>query len=62
MTSQANLMNKDENNVYANGVMDSFLRLLLYLVEKCTDRQTTIFYSELWEIETDMHANRHSIF
>lgn len=46
----------DENGIYTNGGAYSFLNLLIYLVEKIYDRQTAIFCSKVFQIETDRQS------
>ena len=43
----------DEAGIYSSGGALSFLNLLLYLVEKYTDRAVAIFASKFYEIEMD---------
>lgn len=43
----------DETGIYTNGGAYSFLNLVLYLVEKHYDRQTSIFCSKVFQIEID---------
>lgn len=43
----------DENGIYTNGGAYSFLNLMIYLVEKCFDRQTAIYCSKVYQIEID---------
>ncbi len=46
----------DENGIYTNGGAYSFLNLIIYLVEKYYDRQTAIFCSKVFQIETDRQS------
>jgi len=46
----------DENGIYTNGGAYSFLNLIIYLVEKCFDRQTAIFCSKVFQIEMDRQS------
>ncbi len=46
----------DENGIYTNGGAYSFLNLMIYLVEKYYDRQTAIFCSKVFQIETDRNS------
>lgn len=46
----------DENGIYTNGGAYSFLNLIIYLVEKCFDRQTAIFCSKVFQIELDRQS------
>ena len=46
----------DENGIYTNGGAYSFLNLIIYLVEKYYDRQTTIFCSKVFQIEMDRNS------
>lgn len=43
----------DENGIYSSGGANSFWNLLLYIIEKYTDRATAIFISKYFEIEID---------
>jgi transcriptional regulator GlxA family with amidase domain len=43
----------DEYGIYTNGGAYSFLHLLLYLVEKYSDRETAIYCSKFFEIDID---------
>lgn len=43
----------DEKGVYSSGGANSFLNLLLYLIEKYTDRDMAILTSKYFEIEID---------
>ncbi len=43
----------DENGIYTSGGAHSFWNLLLYLVEKHTDREIAIYASKFYEIEID---------
>ncbi|MEX2347583.1 MAG: helix-turn-helix domain-containing protein [Balneolaceae bacterium] len=43
----------DEDGIYTNGGAYSFLNLIIYLVEKYYDRQTSIFCSKVFQIEMD---------
>jgi transcriptional regulator GlxA family with amidase domain len=43
----------DEYGIYTNGGAYSFLHLLLYLVEKYSDRETAIYCSKYFEIDLD---------
>ncbi|MEP6748865.1 MAG: helix-turn-helix domain-containing protein, partial [Bacteroidota bacterium] len=42
-----------EKGIYTNGGAYSFLNLMLFLVEKYFDRQTTIFCSKIFQIDID---------
>ena len=42
-----------ENGIYTNGGAYSFLNLMLLLVEKYFDRQTAIYCSKMFQIDTD---------
>jgi transcriptional regulator GlxA family with amidase domain len=46
----------DENGIYTNGGAYSFLNLIIYLLEKYYDRQTAIFCSKVFQIETDRNS------
>ncbi len=46
----------DESGIYTNGGAYSFLNLIIYLVEKCYDRQTAIFCSKVFQIEIDRQS------
>lgn len=46
----------DEDGIYTNGGAYSFLNLLIYLVEKCYDRQTAIYCSKVFQIEIDRQS------
>lgn len=43
----------DEYGIYTNGGAYSYLHLLLYLVEKYTDRETAIYCSKYFQIDID---------
>jgi transcriptional regulator GlxA family with amidase domain len=43
----------DEGGIYSSGGALSFWNLLLYLVEKYTDRETAVYASKFYEIEID---------
>jgi transcriptional regulator GlxA family with amidase domain len=46
----------DESGIYTNGGAYSFLNLIIYLVEKYYDRQTAIFCSKVFQIDTDRQS------
>jgi transcriptional regulator GlxA family with amidase domain len=46
----------DENGIYSSGGASSFWNLLLYLLEKYTDREMAIFVSKYYEIEIDRNT------
>src|SRR5687767_11533383 len=46
----------DEHGIYSSGGANSFWNLLLYLVEKYTDREMAILFSKYYEIEIDRHS------
>ncbi len=46
----------EEDGIYSSGGALSFWNLLLYLVEKYTDREMAIFCSKYFEIEIDRHS------
>ncbi|PJJ07859.1 AraC family transcriptional regulator with amidase-like domain [Flavobacterium sp. 1] len=46
----------DENGIYTNGGAYSFLNLMIYLVEKYFDRQTSIFCAKVFQIEIDRNT------
>jgi transcriptional regulator GlxA family with amidase domain len=46
----------DEYGMYTNGGAYSFLHLLLYLVEKFSDRETAIYCSKFFEIDIDRNS------
>ncbi len=46
----------DENGLYTSGGALSFWNLLLYLIEKYTDRDMAIFASKFYEVEIDRHT------
>ncbi len=46
----------DEQGIYSSGGAFSFLNLVLYLVEKHTDRTVAIFLAKLFEIEIERHT------
>ncbi|WP_335966363.1 helix-turn-helix domain-containing protein [Galbibacter sp. PAP.153] len=46
----------DENGIYTNGGAYSFLNLMVYLVEKCYDRQTAVYCSKVFQIEMDRQS------
>ena len=50
----------DENGIYTNGGAYSFLHLLMYLVEKCYDRQTAIHCAKYFQIDLD--RNMQAVF
>lgn len=53
----------DENGIYTNGGAYSFLHLLMYLVEKFYDKQTTIHCSKYFQIDLDRNLQAEfSIF
>lgn len=43
----------DENGIYSSGGANSYWNLLLYLLEKYTDRKTAILASKYFEVEMD---------
>lgn len=43
----------EENNIYSSGGANSYWNLLLYLVEKYTDRETAILASKYFTIDID---------
>lgn len=46
----------DENGVYSSGGAASFWNLILYLIEKHTDREMTIFMSKYFALEIDRES------
>jgi transcriptional regulator GlxA family with amidase domain len=50
----------DENGIYSSGGANSFWNLLLYIIEKYTDRDMAILASKYFEIEID--RNNQSFF
>jgi transcriptional regulator GlxA family with amidase domain len=53
----------DEYGIYTNGGAYSFLQLLLYLIEKYTDRETAIYCAKFFEIDIDRkHQSTFAIF
>ncbi|MBC7888412.1 MAG: helix-turn-helix domain-containing protein [Ferruginibacter sp.] len=46
----------DEQGIYSSGGANSFWNLLLYLVEKYTDREMAVFCSKYYEIEIDRNS------
>jgi transcriptional regulator GlxA family with amidase domain len=46
----------DEDGIYTNGGAYSFLNLMIYLVEKCYDRQTAVYCSKVFQIEMDRNS------
>ena len=46
----------DEQGIYSSGGANSFWNLLLYLLEKYTDRQVAILASKYFELEIDRHS------
>jgi transcriptional regulator GlxA family with amidase domain len=46
----------DEHGIYTNGGAYSFLNLLIYLVEKCYDRQTAIYCSKVFQIDLERQS------
>jgi transcriptional regulator GlxA family with amidase domain len=43
----------DENGIYSSGGANSFWNLLLYILEKYTNRETAVLFSKYYEIEID---------
>ncbi len=60
MFPQVNLVSDkiitDEHGIYSSGGANSFWNLLLYLVEKYTNRQIAILAAKYFEIEIDRHS------
>lgn len=50
----------DENGIYTSGGAHSFWNLLLYMLEKYTDREIAVYASKFYEIEID--RNKQSPF
>jgi transcriptional regulator GlxA family with amidase domain len=50
----------DENGIYTSGAAYSYLNLILYIVEKYTNREIMIFISKIFAIDTD--RNKQSQF
>jgi transcriptional regulator GlxA family with amidase domain len=46
----------DENGIYTNGGAYSFLNLIIYLLEKFYDRQTSIYCAKVFQIEIDRQS------
>ena len=46
----------EENGIYSSGGANSYWNLLLYLVEKYTDRQTAILAAKFFAIEIDRNS------
>jgi transcriptional regulator GlxA family with amidase domain len=46
----------DEHGIYSSGGATSFWNLLLYIIEKYTDRDMAIFMSKYFEIEIDRYS------
>ena len=46
----------DDNGIYSSGGANSFWNLLMYLLEKYTDRETAILASKYYAIEIDRHS------
>jgi len=46
----------DENGVYSSGGANSFWNLLLYLLEKYTNREMAVLFSKYYEIEIDRYS------
>lgn len=46
----------DEDGIYTSGGANSFWNLLLYLLEKYTDREMAVMFSKHFEIELDRHS------
>ncbi len=46
----------DEDGIYSSGGANSFWNLLIYLIEKYTDRQTAVLASKYYAIEIDRHS------
>lgn len=53
---QADQTITDEDGIYTNGGAYSFLNLLIYLVAKYYDRQTSIYLSKVFQIEYDRNS------
>jgi transcriptional regulator GlxA family with amidase domain len=45
-----------ESGIYTNGGAYSFLNLVLFLVEKCYDKQTAIYCSKMFQIDIERQA------
>ena len=50
----------DHNGLYTSGGSNSYWNLLVYLIEKYADRETSIWASKYFEVERD--RNRQSLF
>jgi transcriptional regulator GlxA family with amidase domain len=46
----------EENRIYSSGGANSYWNLLLYLVEKYTDRETAVLASKYFAIDIDRHS------
>lgn len=46
----------EESGIYSSGGANSFWNLLLYLLEKYTDRQMAVLFSKYYEIEIDRYS------
>jgi transcriptional regulator GlxA family with amidase domain len=46
----------DEKGIYTNGGAYSFLNLVIYLVEKYYDRQTSVYCSKVFQIELERNS------
>lgn len=46
----------EENRIYSSGGANSYWNLLLYLIEKYTDRETAILASKYFAIDIDRHS------
>jgi transcriptional regulator GlxA family with amidase domain len=46
----------DEHGIYTNGGAFSFVNLLLYLIEKYSDRETAIYCSKIFQVDIDRHS------
>ncbi len=46
----------DENGIYSSGGANSFWNLLLYLLEKYTNREMAVLFSKYYEIEIDRNS------
>lgn len=51
----------DENGIYTSGAAFSYLNLLLYVIEKYTDRDIMIFISKIFAIDTNRYKQSQFI-
>lgn len=51
----------DEQGIYTSGGATSYFNLLIYLVEKYTDRQTAVTAAKIFAIDMERHSQSHFI-